>query len=203
MAEWQILLSSGLIETYCLGFTSLEENAEVEAMAAKYPAVQAEIERVRSYIQVSIINSAIRPSPSIKNKLFKNIYRQEAKHQRHFVPLLDEDTSLQSLEEVLGYNLCIPPDEDFDNIFIQNLPSTVEVVNLAVWVKGGQEREIHEDLNEYIAILEGSCIMQFEDAEGLSYAKGDVIHIPPGLYHSAVITSEEPMIAIVQRQLIF
>ena len=34
------------------------------------------------------------------------------------------------------------------------------------------------------------------------YHTGDIIVIPPGIPHTAVITSDEPMVAVVQRQLL-
>jgi len=89
----------------------------------------------------------------------------------------------------------------YDNIFVQELPSTREVLNFAVWAKKGHEEEAHDDRNEYLAILEGSCDMVME-GKVTPYKKGSIITIKAGVPHHAVITSKEPMFALVQRQLI-
>ncbi|MEO7463700.1 MAG: cupin domain-containing protein [Ferruginibacter sp.] len=198
--DLQHYIKSGIIDSYCLGFTSPDENQEVERMAASHPGVQAEIDLVRKFISDGIVQQAIMPSRKVKDNVFKTIYRQEATHQQEFVPLLDELSSVIALKDVLAKNSCAAPQEDFDNLFIQPLPSTREITNLAIWVKQGHEKEIHEDMHEFIAIINGSCIMKFEGSGSRPYVAGDVIHIPPGLFHSASVTSVEPMMAIVQRQ---
>ena len=93
------------------------------------------------------------------------------------------------------------PADDFDNLHVVGLPSTNEIINFAVWAKQGHEEEMHDDRNEYLAILDGSCDMYMNGVK-TSYKKGDIITIKTGISHYAVITSAQPMFALVQRQLI-
>ncbi len=194
-------IASGVIETYCLGFASKEENQLVEKMAAQHPEVKQEVEEVRKSLENILKSSEIKPSGGIKTAVMTTIYTQQAVLQPIFVPLLASAPDFGRIEASVTANGLQWPTENFDNIFMQELPSTPEIINFAVWVKTGHDEEMHTDRNEFIAVLEGSCDM-IMDNKRTSYAKGDIIHIPINVPHYAVITSEKPMFALVQRQLI-
>ncbi len=194
-------IRSGIIETYCLGFTSIEENAKVEQMAAAHPEVQQEIEKVRASFNHFLQKRKMQPSPSVKTAVMRTIYTQQAVLKKEWVPLMNEPTVFKRYYDSARANKLTEPLHPYDNLFVQYLPSTREVINFAVWAKQGHEPEMHEDCNEFIAILEGSCNMYME-GKITAYAKGEIIAIPPHLSHYAVITSAQPMFALVQRQLI-
>lgn len=192
---------SGMIEAYCLGFTSAEENILVENMASLYPEVKNELETVRSAMNMYIKEVTIQPPPQIKSRVMTTIYSQVAEEKKEFVPLLNRIGDSALLLENAEANHLEFPTEDFDNLFMQPLPSTREVINFAVWAKKGHEAEIHDDMIEYIAVLEGSCNMYFGN-DKKSYKQGDIIVIPPHILHKAEITSSKPMFALVQRQML-
>jgi len=194
-------IQSGMIETYCLGFTSNEENILVQQMAATHPEVEKEIRRVRESYDNFLQNRQMKPSPSVKKAVMNNIYRQEAVIKKEWVPLMHEEIDFRRYYESAVANNLKAPSEPFENLFVQELPSTSEVINFAVWAKQGHQEETHDDRNEYLAILEGSCDM-YMNGMVTSYAKGEIISIQPHIPHSAVVTSAEPMFALVQRQLI-
>ncbi len=194
-------LVSGLIETYCLGFTSTEENILVENMAALYPDVKNELEAVKFAMNRYIKDVALQPPPQLKTKLMTTIYSQVANDKKEFIPLLNRVTDSSQLLQNAEANHLEFPAQDFENLYMQPLPSTREIINFAVWVKKGHETEMHDDRIEYIAVMEGSCNMYFEN-EKKSYSQGDIITIPPHIFHHAEITSSKPMFALVQRQMI-
>lgn len=193
-------LASGIIETYCLGFTSVEENFLVEKMIAQFPDVKGEIEAVRSALNLYIKEDTMQPSAAVKRKLMTTIYCQVAKEKKEFIPLLNGIPNASQLEIHTTANHIVFPAEDFDNLYMQPLPSSNEIVNFAIWAKLGHEEEMHDDMVEYIAILEGSCNMYF-NGEKKSYLQGDIICIPPHIPHRAEVTSLKPMFALVQRQI--
>lgn len=194
-------IRSGIIETYCLGFTSSEENTMVEQMAAAHPEVQQEIEQVRASFNNFLQKRKIQPSPSVKAAVMRNIYAQQAMLKKEWVPLMNEPTVFKRYYDVAVANKLAEPPVLYDNLFVQDLPSTKEIINFAVWAKKGHEEEVHDDYNEFIAILEGSCDMHMGGTIK-AFAKGEIIAIQPGIPHYAIITSEQPMFALVQRQLI-
>lgn len=194
-------IASGVIETFCLGFSSPEERKLVESMAAAHPQVQKEINDVKSSLENILKSSEIKPAGSVKSAVMNSIYSQEAELKPIFVPLLTVTTSFESIMASVMANQLQSPAENFENFVVKELPSTREITNFAVWVKKGHEEEMHTDRNEYIAVVEGSCEMVM-GGRRTSYSKGDIICIPINVPHYAVITSPEPMFALVQRQLI-
>ena len=194
-------IQSGIIETYCLGFTSNEENILVEQMAAAYPEVKEEIEKTRASFQHFLQKRKMQPSPAVKTAVMNTIYTQQALLKKEWLPLMNEPTDFKRYYESAAANKLTAPGIFYDNIFVQELPSTKEVINFAVWAKQGHEEEIHYDRKEYIAILDGSCHMNMNGAI-IPFTKGQIIAIQPGVPHTASITSKQPMFALVQRQLI-
>jgi quercetin dioxygenase-like cupin family protein len=194
-------IASGIIETYCLGFTSPEENELLQKMAAEHPEVQEEIDRVRKSMRNILKQTEITPRPSVKTAVMNTIYTQQSLANPEYVPLMHQATDFSRFYQSALANKLRAPSESFENLFTQDLPSTVEIINFAVWAKKGHEEESHSDRKEYIAILEGSCDMLMK-GERKSYTKGQIIDIPVDVPHYAVVTSPEPMFALVQRQLI-
>lgn len=195
-------IGSGIIETYCLGFTNHAEDREVETYAAQYPGIKAEINKVRESMLAILQPAELKPRPSVKSAVMNNIYTQQSFLHPEFVPLMHKPTDFARYFEAARVNKLVKPLEKFDNIVMQELPSTIEVINFAVWVKQGHEEELHDDRKEFIAILEGSCDM-IVAGKTTSYTCGQIITVPLNLPHHAVITSPEPMFALVQRQLEF
>lgn len=196
----QEYINSGIIDAFCMGFTSPEENEEVKTMAAKHPEVAAAIAQLKQEYEVTFKMAELKPRPAVKEAIMNNVYAQQSALQVAFVPLLDKETAFSRLLETVAANNIQTPTAAFDNIFMQKLPSTREVLNFAVWAKVNQEEETHTDVKEFIAVLEGSCDI-YINGEKESYSKGDIIAIPLNVPHYAVITSPQPMFAFVQRQL--
>jgi quercetin dioxygenase-like cupin family protein len=195
------LITSGILESYCLGFTNREENDSIREMAEQYSDVKQEIAKIKKSLSAYLVNREIQPSASVKTGVMHTIYAQQAVVKREFVPLMHRNADFTGYYEAAAANQLVQVSEPFGDIYVKELPSTNEIINFAVWVKNGHEEEAHPDRNEYIAILEGSCDM-FMNGIKKSYSKGEIICIEAGVLHHAVITSSEPMFALVQRQLI-
>jgi len=195
----QAYIDSGIIEVYCLGFTTPEEASEVEEMAALYPQVAAEIERIRTTFNDFIGRQEITPSVKVKQGVMRTIYKQQSQTKHEYVPLLDELKDSHLLFDTVKANQLAATSSTDEDLTILELPSTKEVINLAVWAKTGVGEENHEAFDEYVAIMKGSCNMYLNE-EKISFSEGAIIHIPRQVTHRAVVTSEEPMFAIVQRQ---
>ena len=194
-------IQTGLIDTYCLGFTSPEENAMIEKMAATYPEVKEEIERVRNSFKNFIHKRQMQPSPSVKTAVMNGVYARKAIQYKEWVPLMHEPIDFSNYVASANANHLKKPVEDFENVFVKELPSNGEIINYALWVKKELKEELHEDCNKYIAILSGSCDVYMNN-EKLAYQKGQIISIAAGVLHSFIITSAQPMFALVQKQLI-
>ena len=193
--------ASGIIENYCLGLTTHEENRQVKLFSLKYPELQEEIDRFHSIFYQNLFRNEKKPSAALKFSLMKTVYLQQAVLNKKYLPLLDKTNEVKFLQESVIANNLETYRVGLHDIEAEELPSTPEIANLAVWAKTGHTEEIHVDINEYIAVMEGSCTMCF-GAVNKSYKKGDIIFIPPRVAHRAVVTSEQPMFALVQRHLL-
>ena len=67
------IISSGLIELYCLGLASPAEIAQVEGWARQYPAIAAEIAQVQEGMESYAQAHAVAPGAAVKEKLFANL----------------------------------------------------------------------------------------------------------------------------------
>lgn len=93
-------ISSGILESYALGFCNATEAADVERMCASHPEIKAELDA----IQLSLGNYAqahsVTPPPSVKANIFNQIdelekaeNNVEEKHQTKVIPISTGTTS--------------------------------------------------------------------------------------------------------------
>lgn len=194
-------IASGILEAYSMGKLTQSERAEVEANAAAYPAIRTELDAINDSIEFYAVENSIAPGASVKTKLLLKIYEQQSGEGKVYPPLVTENTLAKDFENWLtGIKIELPA-EPFDNIASFDLPSTDTVINFLVWAKKGHEEEVHDEYNEFIVILKGHCDMYFNGIK-THYDTGEIIVIPPDIPHYAVVTSDEPMFAVVQRQLL-
>lgn len=192
-------LQSGIIERFCLQEVTEAEKEYVEKMAS-HPAVYFAIESFKR----SLAQTTAKPSPvlsKIKYKLMREVYKQCAETDTNFLPLVTKDFNTIYFQDFIDKN-NLTAERDFDgNMEMLPLASTIEIQNAVVWIKGNFDEEMHVDEDEFIFVVKGSCIMNFDGVK-TAYKEGDLIFIPPFVQHSAVVTSATPMFALVQRQLL-
>lgn len=193
------IIASGILENYCLGAGTIEESAIVEKWAAEYPAIRQEIDSINRAFENYFLSNPVKPADSVKYALMKNLYRQQAETDPSFPPLLDEGDHTGQLVTWLSGKFPPTPQEDYENLFVSELPSTPAITNFFVYAKKGHDEEMHVDFKEYLYIIAGSCTMDFNGTVR-SYRAGELISILPHVPHTAVVTSGVPMIALVQRQ---
>lgn len=195
------LIKSGILTKYCLGLCTHEENISIETLSETHPAVKEEIETTRLYFERKLLEEAIIPAASVKTNVMRSVYKQQAATNQSFPPLIENNSSVPLLSNWISKkNIKQPTGVEFDNLFITELPSTEYVINFFVAAKQGHEPEVHDRFTEYLYVIEGSCTMDF-DGEKKSYSMGELITIKPNIVHTAVVHSEMPMLALVQRQL--
>ena len=192
-------ISSGVLENYCLGFCSETEKAVIEKNAAAYPAVKNEIEKIRISLEEFILANKIKPSPSVKIRVMLSLYDKMARSDTEYAPLINEQMDPAILTSWVAAENITDPTGNFEDLYVTELPSTEQVTNFIVHAKTGHEPEMHDNFNEYLYVIRGSCIMDFDGVKR-SYKEGEIIYIMPHINHAATVTSQQPMIALVQRQ---
>lgn len=73
-------ISSGILESYVLNQLSEEENAEIKAIALKYPEVRAEIFSIEETLESYFLDASTKiPPPHLKNKIASRLqFKEEA-----------------------------------------------------------------------------------------------------------------------------
>ena len=71
-------ISSGIIESYVLGVLDEREAAEVEANAARYPAISEELRKVQDAMEEYAMAYTVTPADRVKKKLFAEIVNKKA-----------------------------------------------------------------------------------------------------------------------------
>ncbi|MBV6426646.1 MAG: hypothetical protein KIPDCIKN_01159 [Haliscomenobacter sp.] len=147
----------------------------------------------------------IDPPDDLRNKILGNISQlNEQKRQRRpfhsgQLPPLDENPNLLDWSEaVAGIN----PPEQLDNIYLHTLESDDQRELFVAWVRELVEEEVHHDLLESFLILEGACECHITDPQGVTrlvrMRPGDFITMQLGETHNILVTSAEPVKAILQ-----
>ena len=197
--EIKDIISSGLIEMYCMGLASADEIKLIEKFASQSKEVKDEIESVHESLNQYALASSQNPSPLLKNKIISYILNAKRKNQPfQFPPRL---TSSSTISEWLNYitenNIAAP--ENYDEVFLIDLPGNEKQFTYIAWAKkGAVVEESHENEDEYLLMLKGHCSVTINGKIGY-YKEGDVIFIPGKTLHRAESLSDEPMILVGQR----
>lgn len=93
------VISSGLLESYVLGTTSLEENELVQTLCMKHPSLIDEIELIEEAL-INYASKTIAPlnkeiKHNISNKLFSNTNGLSAPKDAVIIPLKDQSKTIQ------------------------------------------------------------------------------------------------------------
>lgn len=78
MKVWKVedisaYIESGILELYVLGDVSPEEKLQVEAMAAKHPAIKAELGEIERSMEVYAEENAIEPAEHLRSRVLNSI----------------------------------------------------------------------------------------------------------------------------------
>lgn len=193
---FQEIIESGLLEMYCMGATTGEQNAFVEAQAAKYPQVKYELERIEAAL-TGLSQYKKVPGNQVRKNIFDIIYNAEAK-ENGLPPVLSEKSSILEWKIYLeSHHICKPSGTDL--LYITEFSTTKNITSYVVWAQPGAcVEEIHNTETERLFMLQGTCTIEFNGTLH-NYAAGDFVEIRKNTTHKATATGEEIMILIGQR----
>ncbi|MDJ1473208.1 anti-sigma factor [Xanthocytophaga flava] len=95
----QTYISSGILESYVLGLTSLEENQEIEALADEHEIIRQEIASIRGALEAYASQFAQTPPPSLKDKVMNRLDFLEAEENDSKASLASPFLSIEKTEE--------------------------------------------------------------------------------------------------------
>jgi len=200
MKEYNDFISSGILELYVLGYTSIEENEEIQRMAAKYPGVVIEISEIGKALERYAQERSVAPNPTLKPFILSTIDyidRLKAGEIIKVPPVLNSSSKRADYAEWIDREDMVLTGE-LEDIYAKIICANPEMMTAIVWIKYMAPDEVHDDEYEKFLILEGSCdIIIGDDVHSLK--AGDFMEIPLYVHHIVKITSDIPCKAILQR----
>lgn len=196
------LIESGIVELYCLGIATVEENMLVEQLAADSPELKKEITAIQEALALyAVAGSKLNPPAELKEKILSSLEdHSSTTKQLNLPPVLTAASEIDSWLEYLSDHNIVIPTMDFD-LIMTDLPGTAAYFTYVVFGNPGAvvPEEIHDGHDEYLLICKGECEMNMEGQKS-RYKAGDFLSISPGTRHTGLVTGTETMIAIGQRR---
>ncbi len=195
-------IESGILEMYVLGLTSVEENHEVEKMAASHPEISAEIDAITKALVQHSENKIqqMQPNSTVKPLIMATIdYTERLKNGEKLSdpPLLNEKSTVADYEEWLNRK-DLELEKEVEDIEVKLIGYKPGLISAILWIKDSTPYEIHDNEIEKFLIVEGTCDI-VTDEKVYSLVPGDYYSIPLHLGHVVKVTSKVPCKAILQR----
>ncbi len=185
------LISSGLLEIYCLGLATPEERDFIEDMASRHDEIKLEIDQITTALEEKMAGEKSAP-PGLKDKVMLSLEGTAL----GLPPLLSSITSKDEWYDYISAHRLSPP-ENYQPVHWVDLPGNDHLVTYIVWARqGASVSETHEDEEECLFMMEGACIITVE-GESMQYGPGDIVSIPSGKFHKAEAYTD--MLLIGQR----
>lgn len=196
----QDLINSGILELYVMGQASPQDQANILAMAAAYPAVATEIHNISIALEQYATAHAAAPHAATKPFVMATLNymaRIEAGEQPSNPPII---TTLSTIADYAAWtsrpDLQLPPQLHGAHAYI--IGHNAQAMTAIVWLAQGAMPESHHHEHEKLLVLEGSCCVYIEGQEHHLVA-GNTISIPLYAEHHIAVTSSIPCKVILQR----
>jgi mannose-6-phosphate isomerase-like protein (cupin superfamily) len=190
-------ISSGIIEDYCLGILSEEENNAVLKEAQTYPEIKQVIDDCMYALDQYALDASMQPPANKKQQIMQlldNLKIEEEKNIQQ-LPLLNRYTDhknwLHIVEPVL-------PDGLQEPMFVHELRRDETISQILIWTHVDYPDEVHENVRECFIILRGKCRC-FIGEEVVELGPGGFLEIPMYTHHNVEVLGNDPVLAVIQR----
>jgi mannose-6-phosphate isomerase-like protein (cupin superfamily) len=195
MMQIQNFIQSGILEEYCLGLLSSEEQAFVIQMSMLYPEIKEELTQIELIMEKAALKLAVKPNPELKQTIFNSLTYAAVTNSIYLnnLPDIDSDTNYQDWLEVLAHLIPVEP---LGDISFQLLRQDNRVTQTLVISRIDVPEEMHKDVIESFLILKGECECTVGD-DVVSLGPGGFIEIPLFKDHDVKIISPY-VVAVLQ-----
>lgn len=190
-----------LLEKYVLGEVSPKEEETVENWAAESATVRAELTSLVEAMEAYALQYKKSPKASLKNRVLHAVFSEglpePESNQEYHIPDVSEDVDLEVWEKLVE---SIKPPESYGNVFSHRLEKTPDRTTMVAWLKSKLPEEVHTKYIERFVILSGTCDCYFHGEKFMEMKRGDVMEIPLHVPHWIDVTSDGPLVSIIQRK---
>ena len=190
------LIHSGAVEEYCMDLLPATEAKQFENEMEGSVELQNVVSEFRRRLSAQKKSKDLE---AVWKKLEKKIPFDVAPVSQLIVPVLSRFTDLNQIRKDIE-GITIPDSEE--NIVMVPFRRVLDFEQLLVRVLKFVPEETHSDLLESFFILEGSCTCRIGDKR-VDMEVGHFLEIPLHVPHSVAVTSEKPVLAILQRATIY
>ncbi|MBK9107594.1 MAG: hypothetical protein IPM92_04220 [Saprospiraceae bacterium] len=181
MFELHQYISSGVIESYCLGNLPEDEARELLDLASRYPEIQMEIDETLAALKN--YRQDLSASKDLKSRTLHFLEPFLAKETIDLKnpPFITRHSDAFAWKEAL---VELQPEYREDDFAIHSLKATADVEMNLVWLYGELVEDQHpeEDFTESFLIIEGACECDFE-GQIVRFSAGDYFDVPIGVKH--------------------
>ena len=195
----QAYINSGVLEEYCLGLLSEEDQAYLIQMSMLYPEIKDELAEVEAALEQLAQSGAIEPGLGVKQRILDMFGVREAGEptDSHELPPISNDTDYQTWITALSHLISRESSHDLtvdllkdDGHFRQML--VVAGINIP--------EEEHGEYLESFLILEGRCECTVGSSTYILSA-GDFLEIPLHMKHDIKILTPR-VVAVLQYEFV-
>lgn len=196
MMDKNEIQQDGLPEDYALGLLNEQEAAAFMQQAGRRPDISGQLASYEKALLHYLEQFAVPVADREKQKLFSIIDQlEEEQLQTDSFPLIHKYADSNEWLARVKTHLDKMPDTYFA---IQTLHDDNKVNISLVRTYNDVPEEIHHDLHESFLVLQGTCSCVIGE-ETYHLKAGDYLEIPLHADHNVIVTSKEPVIAILQR----
>ena len=198
MMDIQAYIESGILNDYCLGLLTKDQELQVEENMTRFPVIKSNIDAINLSLENYAFSYQEKPSVNLKDRIWQTIdnITIEEKETLLTLPILnrfsDKEHWKKIIEPILKHkNLS-------EEMFIRVLRDDETVLQTLIWTRVNYPDEVHDDLQESFMILEGECECFIGDSV-IKMIPGDFLEIPLHTHHDVKLVSSH-VLAIIQRR---
>jgi mannose-6-phosphate isomerase-like protein (cupin superfamily) len=168
-------LNSGILESYCLGMLSDEDEAYLIQMTILYPEIKAELTSIELFFENFAAVNSVEPHRALRQNILSAIgFTNSEELNINQLPAVSQSSDPQPWLDTLAHLIYPVPSEDFT---LHVLRDDSELRQMLVISKIDVPAEDHDDFLESFFILEGRCECTIGD-KLYALSPGDFIEIP-------------------------
>jgi len=190
-------IATGILEEYCLGLLTGDEQAMVLQICKLYPGVRKELTAIENAMEKMAAIRAIAPNSDLKGKILNSLGFAEpvTRFDLADLPMADASSDYNIWLATLKHLIPPQPAENFTNHVLRQNHNLVQMLVIS---KIDVPEETHEDLMESLFILKGQCKCTV-GKNIFILGPGDFLEIPLHLPHNVKLVSPY-VAAILQHQ---
>ncbi len=200
MKNIQSFIESGILESYVMGNSTIQETDLVEQMVTSFKEVRAELDLITEALEFYAMVNAVAPESIVRPFLMATIdftERMKSGELPGFPPELHGQSKIADFSEWLNRADMVTP-ANFKDLHAKIIGFTPTAISAIVWIKDMAPQEVHDNEYEKFLIVEGTCNITV-GVTVYSLAPGDYFAIPLHENHQVMVTSINPCKVILQR----